>query len=589
VGAYINTTYADSRYNVNHATVFDGPNPVLPEIPDFLNSSVGGEQSWVDNYRAGPNSAWPGKMIDGALTVYFPFGDHGTPPTWYLYSIDPDNVDWIGDVYNNGVTAGAYYSVIGPGKNLELAPHASSIRYYFEWDTPLESPGTLEFYDESLYPGRLPELPTLVGPADGDTVDANGVVLSCQVCQNVVGYQLLVGPNPHDLKYIISDTPTPPENVITAFPHETIYWTIKVRDQYGSTIFPDPVRIKSQNVVAQPIENVATGKRYPSIQGAISDAAPGDEIVVSPGLYRHFENIDFKGKAVTVRSTDPNDPDIVAATVINGHGQGAAVTFSGGEDANSVLAGITITGGEWGVYCTGSSPTVTRCVIRGNRGAGFRLWNLGNPTITRCDIVANGGAGIESALLRSGRYVATNYPTITNCIVAANSQYGISGGIPTITNCTIVENLYGGIYDSESTVTNSIVYFNGDGSADTQITNSGPAAVTYSDVQGSWPGTGNIDADPNFVSLRNPATTDNSTSDGDYHLKSAGGRWSAELGAWVRDDVTSPCIDAGDPDSPLGAELLFVPDDSDKELSENLRINMGAYGGTAQASIASHD
>ncbi|MHC4702805.1 MAG: right-handed parallel beta-helix repeat-containing protein, partial [Planctomycetota bacterium] len=588
VGAYINTTYADSRYNVNHATVFDGPNPVLPEIPDFLNSSVGGEQSWVDNYRAGPNSAWPGKMIDGALTVYFPLGDHGTPVTWYLYSIDPDNVGWIGDVYNHGITAGPYYSVIGPGKNLELAPHSSSVRYYFEWDAPLESPGTLEFYDESLYPGRLPELPTLVGPADGDTVDANGVVLSCQVCQNVVGYQLLVGPNPHDLKYIISDTPTPPENVITAFPHETIYWTIKVRDQYGSTIFPDPVRIESETVSAQPIENVTTGKRYPSIQGAINDAAPGDEIAVSPGSYRHFENIDFKGKAVTVRSTDPNDPDIVAATVINARSHStAAVTFSSGEDANSVLAGLTITGGDQGIYCSEASPTISKCTIKANKGPGVRLWKLGNPTITQCNVVANGGTGIEMILYQHGRYVSSNYPTITNCIVAANSQYGISGGVPTIANCTIAENLKGGIDASKATVTNSIIYFNGDGSADAQIS-SGAAEVTYTDVQGSHAGVGNIDADPYFVSLSDWAGTGAKT-DGDYHLKSTGARWSTELQTWTADDVTSPCIDAGNPGTPLRAEPLSLPDDLNNEGSRNLQINMGAYGGTSHASLAAGD
>jgi len=48
------------------------------------------------------------------------------------------------------------------------------------------------------------------------------------------------------------------------------------------------------------------------------------------------------------------------------------------------------------------------------------------------------------------------------------------------------------------------------------------------------------------------------------------------LGEWVFDDVTSPCIDAGDPAS-----------DWSEELSPNgSRINMGAYGGTPQASMS---
>ncbi|KPK41286.1 MAG: hypothetical protein AMJ65_09785, partial [Phycisphaerae bacterium SG8_4] len=70
-----------------------------------------------------------------------------------------------------------------------------------------------------------------------------------------------------------------------------------------------------------------------------------------------------------------------------------------------------------------------------------------------------------------------------------------------------------------------------------------------------------------------------------YHLKSTGARWSTTAGTWVADDVISPCIDAGDADSPLGAELPFVPDGAGGELGQNTRTNMGAYGGTSQASL----
>jgi len=542
VGAHLNTTYADSRYNVNHATLLDAPGPTILAIPDFQNSCVDGEQSWVDNYRAGPYSAYPGREPDGALTVYFPLGDHGTPITWYLYSTDPDNVGWIGDVYNHGITAGPYYSVIGPGKNLELAPHSSSLWYYFEWDAPAFGPGSLEFYDESLYPGRLPELPTLVGPADGDTVDANGVVLSCQVCQNAVGYQLLMGPNPHDLKYIISDTPTPPENVITAFPHETIYWTIKVRDQYGSTIFPDPRRLDVGDPVSPSVENVTKGRRYFLIQDAIDEATDGDEIVVEEGIYH--ESIDFKRKSLTLRSADPNDPAIVAATVITGVNQGPVVTFSGGEDATCVLAGFTITGADTGVFCSGASPTITNCSITGNGGAGIELYRGSNPTITNCCIAANAGAGIQMRIHRMGRLTIYNYPAITNCTIVGNLQHGISGGIPTVTNSIIWANSPAQIADTQDAF-----------------------SVSYSDIQGGWEGEGNIDADPLFAD----------PDSGDYHLKSQTGRWNPVSESWVMDDITSPCIDTGDPNNPVG----------DEPEPNGGRINMGAYGGTAEASKSS--
>ena len=60
-------------------------------------------------------------------------------------------------------------------------------------------------------------------------------------------------------------------------------------------------------------------------------------------------------------------------------------------------------------------------------------------------------------------------------------------------------------------------------------------------------------------------------------------------GSWTYDNITSRCIDAGDPASPLGDEPMSVPRDPNNEYGINLRINMGAYGGTAQASIPPHD
>jgi len=64
--------------------------------------------------------------------------------------------------------------------------------------------------------------------------------------------------------------------------------------------------------------------------------------------------------------------------------------------------------------------------------------------------------------------------------------------------------------------------------------------------------------------------------EGDYHLKSRKGRWDPISEDWVIDDVISPCIDAGDPNSPIGHELF----------PNGGRINMGAFGGTAEASMS---
>ena len=96
----------------------------------------------------------------------------------------------------------------------------------------------------------------------------------------------------------------------------------------------------------------------------------------------------------------------------------------------------------------------------------------------------------------------------------------------------------------------------------------------------AW-GPGNIDADPCFAIP--PSSDPNGTPDdpnddffveGDYHLKSQAGRWDPASESWTKDEVTSPCIDAGDPMSPIGHE----------QFPNGGRINMGAYGGTAEAS-----
>jgi hypothetical protein len=105
----------------------------------------------------------------------------------------------------------------------------------------------------------------------------------------------------------------------------------------------------------------------------------------------------------------------------------------------------------------------------------------------------------------------------------------------------------------------------------------GTLTVTYSDVQGgqtdvftnngtlNW-GNGNKDEDPLFVNAGN----------GDYHLQSHRGRYWPEQDVWVLDTLTSPCIDAGDP----------VDDILDEPIPNGGIINMGAYGGSTQASLS---
>ena len=82
---------------------------------------------------------------------------------------------------------------------------------------------------------------------------------------------------------------------------------------------------------------------YPTIQSAINAAVEGDTVIVSEGTY--VENINFGGKNIILTSTNPDNMNVVAATIIDGGDMGSVVTFAGTEDSNCVLTGFTITGG----------------------------------------------------------------------------------------------------------------------------------------------------------------------------------------------------------------------------------------------------
>ena len=293
---------------------------------------------------------------------------------------------------------------------------------------------------------------------------------------------------------------------------------------------------------------------FTTIQEAIDAAMDGDEVEVHPGTYN--ENINFLGKAIRVYSTD--GPDV---TIIDAQQSGSVVICASSEGADTVLDGFTITGADTpvggGMYNDGSSPTVTNCTFSGNRGGGY--WSPG-----------------------AGMYNLNSSPTVTNCTFSGNSSgghhgSGPGGGMrndsssPTVTNCTFSGNSGGGMYNynenSNPTVTNSILWGNTPG----EIADVGGAVttVTYSDVQGGFPGTGNIDADPLFVDADGPDDIPG-TDDDDLRLQPG-----------------SPCIDAADNTAPglvgitedLDGNPRFVedPDTTDTGNGDPPIVDMGAY------------
>ena len=247
---------------------------------------------------------------------------------------------------------------------------------------------------------------------------------------------------------------------------------------------------------------------------------------------------------------------------------------------------------------TRSDPTLIDCTFSKNEVSwygGGMINTDSDPTLTGCAFTGN------EARLGGGMRNSNSSPALTNCLIADNVAYcpygpytwgtlsGRGGGmynsksIATLTNCTLSGNCAGmqagGICGRESMVmlTNCILR----GNSLPQI--SGDATVSYSNIQGGWPGEGNMDMDPLFVRpgrLQTHSTLasayDGSWVEGDYHLKSRAGRWDPIRENWVIDAVTSSCIDAGEPTSPIGLEPF----------PNGGIINMGAYGGTPEASMS---
>jgi CubicO group peptidase (beta-lactamase class C family) len=289
-----------------------------------------------------------------------------------------------------------------------------------------------------------------------------------------------------------------------------------------------------------PVENASIGVRYSTIQAAVDYAEDGETIIIDPGVYR--ETIDLTDKDIILRGANSGLPSTAEDTVLLGDGTTPVVLLSGNTQ-ECILQGVTVTGGSVGIRVVGGSAEIKDCRVVTNKEAGIELLNEAQPSIRQCLVADNSGAGISMPPKTEGRKLLHSSPNIVNCTIVENGQEAILNGRPIITN--------------------SILYFNVTNSDAAQISSDLPL-VTYSDVQGGWPDEGNTDTDPLFADLDN----------GDYHLKSQAGRWNPTSQSWIVDDVISPCIDAGDPSTPVGLEPF----------PNNSIINIGAYGGTSEAS-----
>ncbi len=192
---------------------------------------------------------------------------------------------------------------------------------------------------------------------------------------------------------------------------------------------------------------------YGTIQEAIDGAIALDTIIVGAGTY--VENIDFAGKAITVRSAEGAE-----LTIIDGSLAGATATFANGEGSDSILDGFTITNGRsadgGGIYCHYASPTIVNNKVWGNeadsgKGGGLFIKHS-SASITDNEFYSNsaiyGGGGIcsnRSTATFRGNRIYENY--------SGNSSGG--GFYGYYSNDVIEDNLF---YDNEAGYSGGGVY-----------------------------------------------------------------------------------------------------------------------------------
>lgn len=177
----------------------------------------------------------------------------------------------------------------------------------------------------------------------------------------------------------------------------------------------------------------------PSIQAGINAAAHGDTVIVAPGTY--YENLDFKGKRITVMSSDGPETTVIDGSQPAQPERASTVKFVHGETRDTVLEGFTLSGGTGTLYqctpyhsymcggaifCKGAKPTV-----RGNRivdneayyGGGIYSVD-GKPAILDCLFFSNsadehGGAG----------YLDRSHFEVIDCDFIENGCEGVGGGM----------------------------------------------------------------------------------------------------------------------------------------------------------------